>query len=102
MEELKKIKRACQKVLGDGAVETLLTLDATLGQNSLHQAREFTRAMDTQGIILTKIDSTAKGGIVIAIKRELGVPVRYIGAGESIEDFSEFSPAEFVSALLEG
>lgn len=100
MEELKKIKRACQKLLGDGAVETLLTLDATLGQNSLHQAREFTRAIDTQGIILTKIDSTAKGGIVIAIKRDLGIPVRYIGVGEGLDDFAEFSPREFVEALL--
>lgn len=102
MEELKKIRRACQKVLGDDAVQTLLALDATLGQNSLHQAREFTRAMETHGIILTKIDSTAKGGIVIAIRHELGVPVRYIGAGEGIEDFSVFSPEAFVDALLEG
>jgi fused signal recognition particle receptor len=102
MEELKKIKRACEKVLGPGAVETLLALDATLGQNSLVQAKEFTRAMDIQGIILTKIDSTAKGGIVIAIRHELGVPVRYIGAGEGLEDFSVFSPEEFVDALLEG
>jgi fused signal recognition particle receptor len=102
MEELKKIKRACEKILGPNAVETLLTLDATLGQNSLLQAKEFTRTMDIQGIILTKIDSTAKGGIVIAIRQDLGVPVRYIGAGEGIEDFSEFSAEEFVDALLEG
>jgi len=100
MEELKKIRRACEKVLGPESVETYLTLDATLGQNSLHQAREFTSSVETQGIILTKLDSTAKGGIVIAIKQGLGVPVRYLGAGEGMEDFSEFSVAEFVDALL--
>jgi fused signal recognition particle receptor len=100
MEELKKIKRVCEKVLGADAVETYLTLDATLGQNSLHQAREFAINVETNGIILTKLDSTAKGGIVIAIKRDLGIPVRYIGAGESVDDFSEFSAPEFVDALL--
>jgi fused signal recognition particle receptor len=100
MEELKKIRRACEKVLGPEAVETYLTLDATLGQNSLHQAREFSSALDANGIILTKLDSTAKGGIVIAIKQTLGVPVRYLGAGESVDDFSVFDPAEFVEALL--
>jgi fused signal recognition particle receptor len=102
MEELKKIKRVCHKVLGPTAVTTYLTLDATLGQNSLLQAKEFTRSMDTDGIILTKVDSTAKGGIVIAIKQELGVPVRFIGAGESVDDFSEFVPEDFVDALLDG
>jgi fused signal recognition particle receptor len=102
MEELKKIGRSCRKVLGDDRVETLLALDATLGQNSLHQAREFTRAVETDGIILTKIDSTAKGGIVIAVRRELGIPVRYIGAGEGIEDFAPFRASEFVDALLAG
>ena len=101
MEELKKIKRSCEKVLGDEAIETLLTLDATLGQNSLVQAQEFTRNMQTNGIILTKLDSTAKGGIVLAVKEALGVPVRFIGAGEALEDFSVFDPAEFVDALLE-
>jgi len=102
MEELKKIKRVCHKVLGPTAVTTYLTLDATLGQNSLLQAKEFTRSMDTDGIILTKVDSTAKGGIVIAIKQELGVPVRFIGAGESVDDFSEFVAEDFVDALLGG
>jgi fused signal recognition particle receptor len=100
MEELRKIKRSCEKVLGSHAVETYVTLDATFGQNSLHQAKEFTRNLDTEGVILTKIDSTAKGGIVIAVKRTLGVPVRFIGAGESVDDFSVFSPTEFVEALL--
>jgi fused signal recognition particle receptor len=100
MEELKKIKRVCANVLGEGAVETYLVLDATLGQNSLVQATEFTRSLGADGIILTKLDSTAKGGIVIAIKQRLGVPVRYIGVGEKIDDFAEFSAESFVEALL--
>lgn len=100
MEELKKIKRSCQKVLTPDDVHTYLTLDATLGQNSLYQAQEFTRSLSTDGIILTKIDSTAKGGIVIAIRQALGIPVRFIGAGEALEDFSTFDPGEFVDALL--
>jgi fused signal recognition particle receptor len=102
MEELKKIKRVCEKVLGGSAVDTYLTLDATLGQNSLHQAREFARNVETDGIILTKLDSTAKGGIVIAIKQALGIPVKFIAAGESVDDFSEFAAADFVDALLAG
>ncbi|NIM19632.1 MAG: signal recognition particle-docking protein FtsY [Candidatus Latescibacteria bacterium] len=101
IEELKKIKRVCEKVLAPEAVETYLVLDATLGQNSLQQAREFTRNLGTAGIILTKLDSTAKGGIVVAIKQSLGIPVKYIGAGETVEDFAEFSAEEFVDALLE-
>jgi fused signal recognition particle receptor len=100
MEELKKIKRVCEKVLGPGAVRTYLTLDATLGQNSLQQARQFTENLGTDGIILTKLDSTAKGGIVIAIRQSLGLPVKFIGAGETVEDFDEFSPERFVEALL--
>lgn len=102
MEELKKIKRACAKLLGQDAVETYLTLDATLGQNSLHQAAEFTRHIDPTGIILTKLDSTARGGIVIAVKQTLGIPVRFIGLGEALEDFSEFDATSFVDALLSG
>jgi fused signal recognition particle receptor len=100
MEELKKIKRVCAKALGDDAVETYLALDATLGQNSLVQATEFTRNLGADGIILTKLDSTAKGGIVVAIKHSLGIPVRYIGVGEKLEDFGEFSAEDFVDALL--
>ena len=100
MEELKKIKRSCEKVLGPDSVVTYLTLDATLGQNSLHQAKEFTKNLDTDGIILTKLDSTAKGGIVLAIKQTLGVPVRYIAAGEAVEDFATFDAEAFVDALL--
>jgi fused signal recognition particle receptor len=100
MEELRKIKRVCVKALGEGAVETYLALDATLGQNSLVQAREFTRRLEADGIILTKLDSTAKGGIVIAIRQSLGLPVRYIGVGETLDDFAEFDAREFVDALL--
>ncbi|MEE9269652.1 MAG: signal recognition particle-docking protein FtsY [Candidatus Krumholzibacteria bacterium] len=102
MEELKKIKRACEKVLGPDSVETYLTLDATLGQNSLRQAAEFKRHVEVTGIILTKLDSTAKGGIVIAVKQTLGIPVRFIGVGEGVEDFSEFTASHFVDALLAG
>lgn len=100
MEELKKIRRVCEKALGPDSVDAYLVLDATLGQNSLQQAREFARNLNTNGIILTKLDSTAKGGIVIAIRQTLGIPVRYIGVGEGLEDFAPFSPAEFVDALL--
>jgi fused signal recognition particle receptor len=100
MEELKKIRRVCAKVLGPGGVETYLVLDATLGQNSLVQAAEFTRGLPTDGIILTKLDSTAKGGIVIAVRQKLGIPVKFIGVGEELDDFAEFSAAEFVDALL--
>lgn len=100
MEELKKIRRVCEKVLGPESVDSYLVLDATLGQNSLQQAREFTRSLDTNGIILTKLDSTAKGGIVIAIRQSLGIPVRFIGVGEGMDDFAPFSASEFIDALL--
>ncbi len=100
MEELKKIRRVCERVLDPGSVEVYLVLDATLGQNSLQQAREFGRSLGVNGIILTKLDSTAKGGIVIAIRQTIGIPVRFIGVGEGLEDFARFSPAEFVDALL--
>jgi fused signal recognition particle receptor len=94
------VQRVCARVLGEDAVETLLVLDANLGQNSLAQAREFASRLRLGGVILTKLDSTAKGGIVIAVKEALGVPVRYVGVGEGLDDFGEFSPAEFVDALL--
>jgi fused signal recognition particle receptor len=100
LEELKKIKRVTENVLGPDSVETLLVLDATLGQNSLVQAAEFTKALATDGIILTKLDSTAKGGIVIAVKQSLSIPVRFIGVGEQIDDFGAFSAEDFVDALL--
>jgi fused signal recognition particle receptor len=100
MEELVKIRRVCQKVLGPEAVSTYLVLDATLGQNSLVQAREFTRRLGADGVILTKLDSTARGGVVIAVAETLGVPVRYIGVGEGIDDFGPFVAEDFVDALL--
>jgi len=101
MEELAKIVRVCAKSLGEGAVETLLVLDSTLGQNSLVQAAEFTRRVAVDGVILTKLDSTARGGIAIAVGEQLGIAVRYIGVGEKIDDFAEFSAEEFVDALLD-
>jgi fused signal recognition particle receptor len=100
MEELAKVQRVCERALGEESVETLLVLDANLGQNSLVQAREFARHLSLDGVILTKLDSTAKGGIVVAVRETLGVPIRYIGVGEGIEDFSEFDPEAFVDALL--
>jgi fused signal recognition particle receptor len=100
MEELAKVQRVCTRALGEGAVETLLVLDANLGQNSLVQAREFASRLKLDGVILTKLDSTAKGGIVIAVKQTLGVPIRYVGVGEGMDDFTEFVPEAFVDALL--
>ena len=100
MEELAKVRRVCEKALGPGAVQTLLVLDANLGQNSLVQAHEFTRRMQTDGVILTKLDSTAKGGIVLAVAETLKLPVLYIGVGEAIDDFEPFDAERFVDALL--
>jgi fused signal recognition particle receptor len=100
MEELAKVRRVCEKALGADAVETYLVLDANLGQNSLVQAHEFTRRMQTDGVILTKLDSTARGGIVLAVAETLKVPVVYIGVGEAIDDLEPFDAERFVDALL--
>jgi fused signal recognition particle receptor len=100
MEELAKVRRVCEKALGAGAVQTLLVLDANLGQNSLVQAQEFTKRVQTDGVILTKLDSTAKGGIVLAVAETLKLPVMYIGVGEAIDDFEVFDAERFVDALL--
>jgi fused signal recognition particle receptor len=100
MDELAKVRRVCEKALGPGAVQTLLVLDANLGQNSLIQAQEFTKRMQTDGVILTKLDSTAKGGIVLAVAETLKLPVMYIGVGEAIDDFEPFDAERFVDALL--
>ena len=98
MDELGKIKRVVEK---QGPVdETLLVLDATTGQNGLVQARVFAEAVDVTGIVLTKLDGTAKGGIVIAVQRELGVPVKLVGLGEGPDDLAPFEPEAFVDALL--
>ncbi len=100
MEELKKIYRVIEKELPGADVETLLVLDATTGQNAVAQARTFSESTNVSGIILTKLDGTAKGGIVIAVKSELDIPVRFIGIGESIDDLQPFDPREFIEALF--
>ena len=102
MEELKKVKRVIQKSMPGAPHETLLTVDATTGQNALRQARMFDEAIGVTGIALTKLDGTARGGIIFAIKKELNIPVRLIGVGEGDEDLRDFVPEEFVRALLEG
>jgi fused signal recognition particle receptor len=100
MEELKKIDRTVRKRLGRGADARLLVLDATTGQNGISQAERFHEAVDLTGIVLTKLDGTSKGGVVLAIRERLGVPIQYIGVGESAEDLHEFSATEFVEALF--
>ena len=100
MEELKKVRRVAEK--GAGTVtEVLLVLDATTGQNGLIQAKEFTDAVELTGVVLTKLDGSAKGGIVLAIQQDLGIPVKLVGLGESIEDLVEFDPDEFAAALFD-
>lgn len=101
MEELKKIRRVLGKLMSNAPQETLLILDATTGQNGLNQARQFTEAVGVTGIVLTKLDGTAKGGIVLAISKELGLPVKFIGMGEKIDDLQPFDHAEFVEALFQ-
>lgn len=100
MEELKKVKRIALREARDARVETLLIIDATTGQNGLAQAKLFHEALQVDGIALTKLDGTAKGGIVVAIAEELGIPIKWIGLGEGMDDLQEFSPSEFVKALL--
>ena len=100
MEELSKIARVVSREAPDAAVETLLVIDANTGQNALNQAREFKEAAGLTGIILTKLDSTAKGGVVIAVKRELDVPVKFIGVGEGLDDLQPFDKEEYVRALF--
>lgn len=100
MEELKKINRIIDREFPEVYRETLVVLDGTTGQNALAQAREFKEAADITGIVLTKLDGTAKGGIAVAIQSELGIPVKYIGVGEHIEDLQKFDPDEFVNALF--
>lgn len=101
IEELKKIRRVIAKEQAGAPHETLLVLDATVGQNGLQQARVFKDSLDITGIVLCKLDGTARGGIVIAIQEELGIPVRYIGVGEEVEDLQPFDPDSFVQALFE-
>ena len=101
MEELRKIRRAIQKVDADAPHETLLVLDANTGQNGLAQAREFLAAVQVTGLFLAKLDGTAKGGIVLAIRRALDVPVQFVGVGEQLEDLEEFDPPSFAAALVD-
>ena len=100
MDELGKVKRVIEKRAP--VAEVLLVLDATTGQNGLRQARVFAEVVDITGIVLTKLDGTAKGGIVIAVQRELGVPVKLVGLGEGPDDLAPFDPATFVDAILAG
>lgn len=102
MAELAKIARVAAREVEGAPHETLLVLDATTGQNGLAQAREFLRAVRVTGIVLTKLDGTAKGGIALAIHRELGLPVRLVGVGEGVEDLLDFDPEAFVESLLGG
>ncbi len=101
MEELKKVKRVIQKLLPDAPHEILLVIDATTGQNGVNQAKEFAAAIGLTGLILTKLDGTAKGGIVLRISSELKIPVKYIGVGEQIDDLQIFDKESFVKALIE-
>ena len=101
MEELAKINRVILRELPDAAKETLLVVDATTGQNGIAQAKEFRGAADITGLVLTKLDGTAKGGVVLTIKKQLGIPVKYIGVGEGIDDMKTFDPEEFAEALFQ-
>ena len=101
MDELDKMRRTAARLIPGAPHEVLLVMDATTGQNGLQQARLFTEAAGVTGIVLTKLDGTAKGGIAVAIARELNLPVRFVGVGEQMGDLLEFSPADFVDSLLE-
>ena len=101
MNELEKINRVISRELPNASRENLLVLDATTGQNAILQAKEFKNAAEITGLVLNKLDGTAKGGIVLSIKRELGIPVKFIGVGEKIDDMQPFNSEEFISALFE-
>ena len=100
MQELDKIHRVIKREIPDGPHETLLVLDATTGQNAINQAKVFLETAQVTGVVLTKLDGTAKGGVVIAIKEELGLNVKWIGVGEGMMDFRPFDPKQFVDALF--
>jgi len=101
MEELKKIVRVLQKYDAEAPHEVLLVIDATTGQNGLIQAKQFVKDAGVSGVILTKLDGTARGGIVFAISAELGLPIKFIGTGEKVGDIAAFDPDQFVEALFE-
>jgi fused signal recognition particle receptor len=100
MAELTKIQQSIRKLLPNAPHEVLLVLDATTGQNGISQAEKFTEAVDCTGIVLAKLDGTAKGGVVVAIKQQVGLPVKYVGVGEQPEDWALFNPTDFVNALF--
>ena len=100
MAELEKLTRVARKVIEDAPDEVLLVVDATTGQNGLNQAKNFTRAATLTGVVLTKLDGTAKGGVTLGIRRELGVPIRMVGVGEGLDDLLEFDAEAFVDGLL--
>ena len=101
MEELSKIKRVVQKVIPDAPHDVLLVLDGSTGQNALEQARHFTAATDVTGLVITKLDGTAKGGVVLAIAHQFRIPVKFIGVGEKMEDLLVFNKHEFVDSLFQ-
>jgi fused signal recognition particle receptor len=101
MAELEKMRRTCQRVIPGAPHEVWLVMDATTGQNGLEQARKFTESAGVTGIVLTKLDGTAKGGVVVAIASELNLPIRYVGVGEKIEDLLPFEPEKFVASLFD-
>lgn len=101
MDELSKIYRIINRELSDADKESLLVLDATTGQNAVNQAKEFKNAADITGIVLTKLDGTARGGVVLAIKNELDIPVKFVGVGEGIDDLMNFNPDEFASGIID-
>src|SRR5205085_9420576 len=101
MAEVQKIGRTANKVIADAPHEVVLVLDATTGQTGLEQARKFTETSGVTGIVLTKLDGTAKGGIVVAIARELNLPIRYIGVGEKVDDLLPFDAEKFIESLFE-
>jgi fused signal recognition particle receptor len=100
MEELAKVRRVIGKLIPDAPHETLISIDATTGQNGLRQAKVFSEAVEVDGVVITKLDGTAKGGIALAISAELGIPVKLIGVGEKLEDLRPFDPADYAAALL--
>ncbi len=101
MEELGKINRVIKKSIPDAPHETLLILDATTGQNAIRQASLFNEIIGLTGVVVTKLDGTAKGGVIFGIKKEIGIPVKLIGIGEDIDDLKKFNPHEFVEALFD-
>ena len=100
MDELEKMRRTAQRLIPDAPHEVLLVMDATTGQNGLQQARLFTQSAGVTGIVLTKLDGTAKGGIAVAIARELNLPVRFVGIGEKMDDLLEFDAPTFAQSLV--